>query len=130
MVTICLCAMQESGLYCTDDRSDNESISEDEFLDNEHSMANNSRNEQSAAADDDETEAFDDSSYHVPLYDGCTVSVGAAVVLLMTLSLRHNLPWVAVEDILTLLNFLLPTSSFMPKSRYLFEKLFTYLAGI
>lgn len=78
------------------------------------STENDTQNETSA----------DNPHYHRPLYDGCAVTVGAAIVLIMALSLRHNLPWVAVEDILTLLQFLLPSSSLLPRSRFMFEKLF------
>ena len=72
----------------------------------------------------------EDTVYDKPLYEGSSVTVGAAVVLIMTLALRHHLPWVALEDLLALMQIFLPVSSLLPRSRYLFEKLFRSRDGI
>jgi len=77
--------------------------------------------------DEDDNE---NTVYSKPLYDGSTLTVGAAVVLIMTLALRHHLPWVAVDDLLALMQIVLPASSLLPRSRYLFEKLFMPCTGI
>jgi Transposase family tnp2 len=74
--------------------------------------------------------ANEDSVCNKPLYEGTSVTVGAAVVLIMTLALRHHLPWVAVDDLLAMMHIVLPVSSLLPRSRYLFEKLFRSCAGI
>ena len=71
-----------------------------------------------------------DASYNQPLYEGSKVTVGAVIVLLMTFILRHHLPWCTVEDLLMLLQIVLPASSLLPKTRFLFEKPFRACTGI
>lgn len=73
---------------------------------------------------------LDDTSYSQPLYTGSKLSVGTVIVLVMTFVLRHHLPWCAVEDLLMLLQIILPASSLLPKTRFLFEKPFSACSGI
>ena len=73
---------------------------------------------------------IDDSTYNRPLYEGSKLTVGAVIVLLMTFILRHHLPWCAVDDLLMLLQLVLPVSSLLPKTRFLFEKAFRTCTGI
>ena len=121
LLLYCFCLFSTQASDCNVE-SDTEHITDEELfasdtIEDDISGAGNQAADDSGSSDEE-------ACYHFPLYEGCRVSVGAAVVLIMTLTLRHNLSWVAVEDILTLMNFLLPISSLMPKSRYLFEKLF------
>ena len=59
-----------------------------------------------------------------PLYEGCKISLGSTIVIIMALVLRHQLSWAAVDDLLTLLNLLLPVTSLLLRTRHTFEKLF------
>lgn len=67
-----LCHQMQDGESSGDGPSENETIPE-----SDHATC------QQAAADETDT---DDSHYHLPVYDGCTISVGAAITLIMTLT--------------------------------------------
>jgi hypothetical protein len=61
--------------------------------------------------------------YNEKLFEGSEISVGGAITLLMWFTLRHCLTKVALDDLLELLNILMPRSA-LPRTRFMFNKLF------
>ena len=58
-----------------------------------------------------------------PLYLNSTITLGAAVTMVIAFSQRFKLPGVALSSLISLINILLPADHIFPKSLYLLKKL-------
>ena len=65
----------------------------------------------------------EDDKYREKLFEGSVITVGGTITLLLCYMLRHSLTKVALDDLLELLNILMPVSA-LPRTRFLFSKLF------
>ena len=65
----------------------------------------------------------EDDKYQEKLYENSDITVGGAITLLLCFALRHSLTKVALDDLLELLNIIMPLSA-LPRTRFLFSKLF------
>ena len=66
--------------------------------------------------------------FNKPLYDNANISFGAAITLLMLFTQKFHLSGAALSMLIEMLNILLPPGHLLPKSLYLFKKLFTSLS--
>lgn len=60
---------------------------------------------------------------HRPVHEFLQCSIEDALNMLCMFSVRHNLSWIAMEDLASLINMILGTDS-IPTSKYLFKKRF------
>lgn len=83
-------------------------------------------------SDDDTDHPVNESeqeAYGRPLFQGSTLTVGGAIVLIMCFVLRFNLSWLAVQGLLALLYTFMPNSN-LPTTKYLFRKFFKVCTGV
>ncbi|XP_041939023.1 uncharacterized protein LOC121700235 [Alosa sapidissima] len=57
-----------------------------------------------------------------PLHPGSEVTLAQCIVLILAFALRHSLPSKAIEDLLKLLNVILPPINILPHSLHIFKK--------
>ena len=98
-----------------DHNSDNDTLVEDDETDAEENNSHNS-GEDTCISDSDLNRA--------PLYNGTDLTAIASVCLIMQFALSNNLTNKAIEDLLKLLNRLLPFPNHLPKSYYKLKKFF------
>lgn len=94
----------------------------DETIEENNSECWDSEDDEDQAIDDAESEdelEFDSENNHPKL--NCSVNV--AIHMILTFYLKHNLSWVALEDLLLLFNVIVGGNIF-PKSKFLFKKRF------
>ena len=61
-----------------------------------------------------------------PLYNGTTITLGLAVLMIMSFVLIHGLTSHALSDLLNLLTLLLPRDSIIPQTIYHFKRFLNY----
>lgn len=66
---------------------------------------------------------FNNNNYNQPVHDFLNCSVGDAMLLVYTFYSRHNLTWVALEDLVHLVNTILGQKS-LPTTKYSYKKKF------
>ena len=71
---------------------------------------------------------FNDPLYEEKILPDSAITVGGAIALIMTFVLRHNLTKLALDDLLSLLHVFIP-HLLLPKTRYLFNKIFGFCQG-
>ncbi|XP_066936547.1 uncharacterized protein [Clytia hemisphaerica] len=59
-----------------------------------------------------------------PLYPEATVTLGAAITMIIAFSQKYKLPGVALSSLIILINILLPSNHIFPRSLYMLKKLF------
>ena len=65
-----------------------------------------------------------DDDIHRPLYDGACISLGQAVVLIMSYTLMNGVSMNGLDCLLQLMQALLPVGNILPNTLYLFRKHF------
>ena len=69
----------------------------------------------------------EDSEYEKPLYEGSTLTVGAAMVLVLTFAIRFQLPADGLSHLLLLLNLLTLQGSKLCRTVHMFKNMFSCL---
>ena len=62
---------------------------------------------------------------HQPLYDGSRLTLGLTLFTIMSFVVAHHLTGAALQDLLSMLEILLPAGSLLPLTKYLFNNHFS-----
>ncbi|XP_047139860.2 uncharacterized protein LOC124815310 isoform X2 [Hydra vulgaris] len=71
---------------------------------------------------------FTDPLYEEKILPDSAITVGSAIALIMAFVLQHSLTKLALDDLLSLLHIFIP-HLLLPKTRYLFDKIFSVCQG-
>ena len=72
----------------------------------------------------DQSENSENDNKHKPIFSGCDLKLGTAMLLLCLLMMKHNLTQSAMDDLLVLLTVLLPNGNLIARSYSEFSKFF------